>query len=340
MLALVLMAAATAFAADAQQPNAARPADLNAAVVKVNGTAISERSVRQEMEIFYPMNRVHGGMRPDKFAEVRNQATTELVVDELIYQQAVKEGTLVPMGRVETEYRRIRAKYGAQKFDTDLKKDGSTKEKYLHELQKRMSMERAFNRKVVAPSRMSDAQLRAYYQQHAKQFRRPPSVRAYLFLAAAGKDAIAADDRAARQKADMVYQQLKAGKSFEDLARQYSDDKYRVMGGDLGWVHQGRLDPEFEKVAFSLQAGEFSPVFRTAYGYNIMKAAARDNGKQMTFLEMKGQLKARLEKERLEQRRGDLIEALKKSARIEVLDPSVKLALSRPSKPAEPVAAH
>ena len=119
----------------------------------------------------------------------------------------------------------------------------------------------------------------------------------------------------------MIYQQSQAGKDFGALAEQYSDDFYKIKGGDLGWVHRGRLEPDFEKVAFSLPVGKVSEPFRTQYGYNLIKVEDRQPAKQMKFADVRVVLKAQLEEERARALRKALVEDLKKGARIETVAP-------------------
>lgn len=59
---------------------------------------------------------------------------------------------------------------------------------------------------------------------------------------------------------------------FSDVARRESEDPGSAAnGGMLPWFGRGRMVPEFENVAFSLQDGEISTPFKTSYGYHIIK---------------------------------------------------------------------
>ncbi|KAI4795427.1 hypothetical protein E4T45_12191, partial [Aureobasidium sp. EXF-8846] len=58
-------------------------------------------------------------------------------------------------------------------------------------------------------------------------------------------------------KKEEALAKLNAGVKFDDVAREFSEDKARqgfVTGGSLGWKTRGNLMPEFENVAFELQA--------------------------------------------------------------------------------------
>ncbi len=81
----------------------------------------------------------------------------------------------------------------------------------------------------------------------------------------------------AKQRINKIYNELKEGKSFSDLAKRYSDDKYSVnAGGSLGWVTAMLPNGfyEFENQIYSLKPGEFSKPFRTKFGYHIVKLEA------------------------------------------------------------------
>jgi peptidyl-prolyl cis-trans isomerase SurA len=71
---------------------------------------------------------------------------------------------------------------------------------------------------------------------------------------------------------DTIYSQLKSGKDFASLARRYSDDKRSGMnGGVLPVLKAGKMMPEMEKLAFSLDEGEVSKPFSSQYGWHILK---------------------------------------------------------------------
>ncbi|MFC2083848.1 peptidylprolyl isomerase [Bacteroidota bacterium] len=81
----------------------------------------------------------------------------------------------------------------------------------------------------------------------------------------------------ARREALGLIDSIKQGKSFEELAELYSDDRFsKSEGGDIYWITAGQIIPEFEKAAYELQPGEvyFQPV-KTNYGYHVIKVTDR-----------------------------------------------------------------
>lgn len=83
-------------------------------------------------------------------------------------------------------------------------------------------------------------------------------------------------NQSAQRQADNVLAQLKAGqKSFEDVAKSYSDDVYGAKGGDLGFIAQGSQISEIDGPAFSLPIGQISSLLHSKYGWHIIKVTER-----------------------------------------------------------------
>jgi peptidyl-prolyl cis-trans isomerase SurA len=71
-------------------------------------------------------------------------------------------------------------------------------------------------------------------------------------------------------------QQVAAGQaSFEDLARQHSQDGSARQGGDLGWVSPGQFVPEFEQVMNALRPGEMSQPVVSRFGVHLIRLEER-----------------------------------------------------------------
>ncbi|KAL2753797.1 hypothetical protein ACRALDRAFT_2075824, partial [Sodiomyces alcalophilus JCM 7366] len=74
-------------------------------------------------------------------------------------------------------------------------------------------------------------------------------------------------------KKEEALAKLRDGAKFDDVAREFSEDKAR-QGGSLGWKSKGSLDPKFEEVAFQLEASSTSsPKYgeaKTGFGYHII----------------------------------------------------------------------
>lgn len=91
-------------------------------------------------------------------------------------------------------------------------------------------------------------------------------------LIAVKKDASVKDTVAAYYKAMRVRQEIMDGADFTAVARRVSDDpSVERNGGRLGYFSVMQMVQEFEDAAYETKVGEVTPVFRTDFGYHIMK---------------------------------------------------------------------
>lgn len=82
-----------------------------------------------------------------------------------------------------------------------------------------------------------------------------------------------------QSEAESVLSQLQAGTSFEDLAYQYDS----LTSGELGWFPRGYLlQSEIEEAAFSMEAGNYSGIINTSYGYHIIEVIEIDASHQLS----------------------------------------------------------
>lgn len=79
------------------------------------------------------------------------------------------------------------------------------------------------------------------------------------------------DEASQHQKIEQVLEKIKAGAKFEDMAKQYSDDKTAKDGGHMGWFASGELNPQLEDALDKLEPGQYSGIIRTPLGWHILR---------------------------------------------------------------------
>ena len=136
-----------------------------------------------------------------------------------------------------------------------------------------------------------------FYEEHKSEMERPESIKLSEILVApaktaADKPATAGPDNsqspdaageadkqaaqtaalaAAEAKANDLLKQIRAGASFEDIAKKNSEGPSAAAGGDLGGFKRGSLAKELEDKTFAMKSGEVTDVIRTKQGYVILK---------------------------------------------------------------------
>ena len=96
------------------------------------------------------------------------------------------------------------------------------------------------------------------------------------------------------RKANEIYNQIKEGKSFSELAKQFSEDRATaIKGGILPRFGVGKMVKEFENVSFSLNnIDNISKPFRTDFGWHIVKLI--EKSPIASFNDVKDELKKKV----------------------------------------------
>ncbi len=128
-------------------------------------------------------------------------------------------------------------------------------------------------------------EIQKYYDEHRSEITQPERVRLSEILIANNpnapkpepgkqntlKEATPEQVADAEAKANAVYQQLKAGAKFDELAVKDSNGSTAEQGGDLGYFKRNDLAKELEDQSFALKTGEFTQPIRTRQGFIILR---------------------------------------------------------------------
>ena len=79
----------------------------------------------------------------------------------------------------------------------------------------------------------------------------------------------------ARHKLEGLYDRIKHGEKFEELAKLYSQDGSASKGGDLGWIYPGDTVPDFERAMNALKPGELSQPIQSPFGFHLIEVFER-----------------------------------------------------------------
>jgi peptidyl-prolyl cis-trans isomerase C len=143
----------------------------------------------------------------------------------------------------------------------------------------------------VKTSDITEDALRAYFEEHKEDFVVPEKAQVKrILIAPSGEDEAAWT--AAKAKAESVRGEVLERKAeFRKLAQDHSAGAYARRGGDLGFVtRDGKpgIPPEVIDVAFTLDKGGVSDVFRSKEGWNIVYVPNKRDRVERTFDQMRG----------------------------------------------------
>jgi peptidyl-prolyl cis-trans isomerase D len=154
--------------------------------------------------------------------------------------------------------------------------------------------------KMQADVKADDATLKQRYEEQKSRFVTPEQRLASHILVKVAKNADAAAQKVALEKAQSIATEAKSGKDFATLAKAESADLgSKAQGGDLGWLEKGVTDPAFEGALYAMKKGDISDPVKTDEGYHIIQLRDVRPEATRTFDEVKSDLsKQYLESER------------------------------------------
>jgi len=79
----------------------------------------------------------------------------------------------------------------------------------------------------------------------------------------------------AKHKLEGLYERIKNGGNFAELARLFSQDGSASKGGDLGWIYPGDTVPDFERAMNELKPGEVSKPIQSPFGFHLIEVLER-----------------------------------------------------------------
>ena len=127
-------------------------------------------------------------------------------------------------------------------------------------------------------------------------------------------------EAAARRLGQFRREILAGSKTFEQLARENSEDGSAAQGGDLGWASAGSYVPEFEEALAQLDVGGISEPLATRFGVHLVQVVDR---RQVTLDAKQQREQARniLREQKFEEAYGEWLRDLRSRAYIELREP-------------------
>lgn len=238
-------------------------------IARVDGEDVT----KNEFELLLPKDAEYAITPEEKRAYLEAWITTEL-----LYQEAVRAG----LG----EDAAIRAR--------------------LAQIRKDLIADRLIQQVVQEKAVVSEAEVRAYYERHAREYTNEFRVSHVL--------------TATLDDAERVRELLKSA-PFDAVAKKYSVDRHTRGGGDLGFLSKGNMIPEFEDAVFNMQVGDVSDVIESEFGYHIiMLTDIRPSGQELSFEDFREEIVGRLMIKKRAAVYDSLIASLRSGKEVRILD--------------------
>lgn len=252
-------------------------------------------------------------MQDPQVVALKKSILENLIKRELLYMSAQSNVKMDIKKSVDEEYENIKKKFKSeQDFQKYLSERGLTEKEIKDNIGKNIILEN-FVKSQSEKVKVTDNEIKEFYNENKVQFKEKEQVRAsHIIILTNDKD-----EKKAEETINKIYNEIKGGLDFAEAAKKYSEDGSAQQGGDLGYFGRGKMVQEFEEVAFKMNKNEISKPFKSRFGYHILKVTDKKPEKQLSFEEVKEDVKNIIISEKTKKLLDDIIEKNRLSAKIE-----------------------
>lgn len=302
----------------------AAPAAAQSNVARVNGVSISQEQLDRAFEAGLRARglNISRMQRPEQARDIKREALDALIRDELLWQQAQRDGVIASDEEVDRTIERARAQArDAAAFERGIARAGFDAAGYRAYVRRMLSAERYAQRIVEQRVKVTDAEIESYYRANPQHFNTPERLYVRTIGIAAPAGQAAAQRRDARTRIETLRQEIATGGDFDRLARQNSDDPTRQWGGALDPAPLDRLPEWMQPHVAKMKPGQLSPVIETSAGFHLLRLDKREPAKSVPLEEARQGIYDHLARERGRKAIDDAASALRAQAKVELLVP-------------------
>jgi hypothetical protein len=237
-------------------------------------------------ELDFEENLIMGQYPEAEPSEIRTYAISKLIDRYLLMQEAINHGICVDDDEFEEGLLDMMDLIEAPETSVLINRSGRG-EQIERVVKCNLLIRKYIDSLEVCNKPLDEDKLYQFYLDRKDFFSQQNEVRASHIL-------IKGNDDNSYKRIHEIRDKIKNPDDFSKLSMCNSECPSGINSGDLGFFPRGRMIPEIEKAAFSLQVNEISQPFSTRYGYHILMVTEKINKNTIPYEEIKDSLKESL----------------------------------------------
>ncbi|MFG0381740.1 peptidylprolyl isomerase [Pseudomonas sp. zbq_18] len=252
---------------------------LDRVVAIVDNDVIMYSQLDQRLnEVEKTLNKRGGQLPPQDV--LQQQVLERLIVENLQLQIGDRSGIRITDEELNQAMASIaqRNNLTLDQFRAALARDGLSYEQAREQIRREMVISRVRQRRVAERIQVTDQEVNNFLASDLGQMQLAEEYRLANILIPVPDAASPDQIRAAAQKTAEVYDKLRAGADFAQMAIANSGSENALEGGDIGWRKGAQLPPAFAELIRSLSVGDITEPLRTPGGFMIVKLQEKRGG--------------------------------------------------------------
>ncbi len=254
------------------------------------------------------------------FNQLKREIVESIINTEALLYQAKKEGINVPKKEVEDRLKKIQSNFQDQAhFEKSITEQGLTIDEFVSDIERGLRINTLLQNKVISKVDVNDNAVKEYYKLNQLEFEEEEKIHAAHIFIKAGAAMSENDKAKAKEKAEGILKQIRAGASFDEIASTENHDEATALrAGDLGSLRKSQFVAQFTQAALTLLPGDISGVVETRFGYHIFKLIDKVPSTFIPFEKVAGQIKDQLENQQRNRMISNYISRLRNSLSVKV----------------------
>jgi peptidyl-prolyl cis-trans isomerase SurA len=299
-------------------------------VARVNNAIITRADLRRNREQNAQDSR-DLSLTQEQIEQRDANSLRDLIDQQLLLQKAVDLGISADADLIKRldDIRREMKAGSMEDLQKLAESQGVSFEEFKQNTKNGILTQKVIGSEVGGHIQVTREEVQKFYDEHKDELSRPERVRLSEILIPNMPDApksstssalqpSAEQVAAAEAKANDVYQRLKAGAKFDELARHESGGATAEQGGDLGYFKRKDLAKELEDKSFALKAGEFTEPIRTRQGFIILRVTDHILAGTPTLDAIRDQLQEQLYSQKVQPALREYLTKLREEAYIDI----------------------
>lgn len=304
--------------------NAKSAETVDRIVAVVNDDVITLNELNKVLKPYIQQIRTLGYL-PEKekqmIFKVRESVLDRLIDEKIEDQEIKREKIEISDHQIDQAIERIKeARYFTDEdLRAGLASQGMTMKEYRKQIKDQIARAKLVNLNVKSKIVITKEDVKAYYEKHLDQYGGKEKYHLRNIIMKVPELSGSDNRLEIRDKMEGVLQKLKAGQSFEALAKKYSQSPAASDGGDLGLFEFDSLSPKLQKAIKKIKPGGFTPVLDTDQGFQIfyLQKIVKTAGKPLKSVS--SEIENILYNKMIDEKYSEWIQSIRKQAVIRII---------------------
>ena len=264
------------------------------------------------------------GYPPDKerqmIFKVREDVLNQMIDQKLTDQEIARYKITTSEKEVDNAIERIKQVNSMtdEAFRQALAKEGVTFEEYRKKTKEHILRSNLINREIKSKVVITKEDVKTYYDAHPELYGMDDKYHLANVLIKFASDSEPPNPMQIYLKMQDILQELKAGKSIDEVMQMFSSSTIKVQGGELGTFSPSSLDPKIREALKDLKPGQYSGIVETDYGPQIFRLLDKVRSASKSLEEATAQIENKLFKELVDQKFSKWLEELRSRSYIKI----------------------